>query len=92
MRFVVSALEALGGDVSVNLGRGEVGVTEKFLDAPQIGAGIKQVRGVAMPQLVRGQLRIEPGNLEVTLQPQLHDARRHRIRAMLIGEEDGHRA
>ncbi len=36
-------------------------VTEEFLDAAEIGAGIEQVRGEAVPELVRREIRIEPG-------------------------------
>ena len=40
MGLVVGAFEALGGEVGVNLSGGEVCVTEKFLDAAEIRAGV----------------------------------------------------
>ncbi len=43
------AIQALGGDVGVNFGRGYVGVAEHFLQAAQVGAMVEQVgcKGVA---------------------------------------------
>jgi len=57
--------------VGVYLGRDQVLVAEQFLDAAQIGSGIEHVGGVAMPQFVRGKVRIETGDGEVFFEAQL---------------------
>jgi len=54
MCLVVSTFEALRGDVSINLGGGEVRMTEELLNAAQVGASVQHVGGIAMPELVRG--------------------------------------
>jgi hypothetical protein len=43
MGLAIHALEALGREVGVDLGPGEVGVAQQFLHAPQIGPGVEQV-------------------------------------------------
>ena len=48
MRFLVDLLKPLRRDVGVNLCGGEVGVTEEFLHAAQVGAGVEHVRGEAV--------------------------------------------
>ena len=48
MRFIVSAFQALRGDVGVDLGCGQMGMAEQLLHAAQIRAGIEEVRGVAV--------------------------------------------
>ena len=53
MRCGVSFLEALDGDVRVNLRGRKAGVTEQRLHAAQIGAAIEHVGGKTMPQFVR---------------------------------------
>src|ERR671939_405978 len=42
---VVDRPEAVFGQVSVQLGRGHIGVTQQLLDGPQIGAPFQQVSG-----------------------------------------------
>ena len=46
--------EALDGDVGVDLGGGQVGVAQKFLHAPEVGAVVQKVGGEGVPQCVRG--------------------------------------
>ena len=67
MRGVVSPFQTLGCDVGINLRRGEMRVAQQFLDAPQIGAGVQQMRGVAVPELVRSEMRIQPGHNKIRL-------------------------
>ena len=78
MRRVVGPLEAFGGQVGIDLGRDQVGVAEQLLHAAQVRAGIQQMRGVAVPQLVRRQVRVQAGDGEVFLQAQLQVPRRDR--------------
>ena len=62
MRRVVGLLQPLGRHVRINLRRDEMRVAEQFLHAPQIRARVQQVRGVTVPELVRRQARIKPGD------------------------------
>ena len=52
MGFVVRLLQALGGHVGVDLGRGQVRVPEQFLHATQIRSRIQHMRRIAVPQFV----------------------------------------
>ena len=49
----------------VSLRSDEVRVAQQFLHAPQIRPRIQQVRGVAVPQLVRRERGIESGGGKV---------------------------
>src|SRR5262245_23213634 len=51
------------GHVGVELGRGEVGVAEHLLDAPQVGAALEQVRR----ERVAEEVRVDPARLEAGL-------------------------
>ena len=55
----------------------------------QVRAGIQEMRGVRMPQLVRREIVREPGEAEITFQHQLNSARRHarRDRALRLIDE-----
>ena len=68
MRRVVSLLQPLRRDVRVDLRRDEMRVAEQFLHAPQIRARVQQMRRVTVPQLVRRQTRIKPGDDEKLFQ------------------------
>ena len=81
MRRVVGALQPFGGDVGIDLGRDQVRVAEQLLHAAQVRAGVEQVRRVAVPQLVRCQVRIEAGEGEILLQAQLQVPRRDGVPA-----------
>ena len=52
MRRVVGGLQALDGDVCVDLSRREARVAEERLHAAQVRAGIEKVGGEAVPQFV----------------------------------------
>ncbi len=69
MRRVVGLLQPLGRDVRVNLRRDEVGMSEQLLHAAQVRARVEQMRRVAVPQLVRRESRIQPGNGQIFFQP-----------------------
>ena len=92
MRFVIGAFQSFGRDVSVNLRRGQVGMTQQFLDTAQVGALVQQMGGVTVPQFVRRKIGVETGDFQITFKADLDDARRERLDAMRRCEEDGHLA
>ena len=53
MKPGVKCLEAPAIDVGVELGRRDIGVAQHFLNAPQVGAVLQQVRRKGVPQRVR---------------------------------------
>ena len=53
MGTVVGTFNPLRGDVGINLGGREAGVTQETLDTAQVSAGIKKMGSKAMAQLVR---------------------------------------
>ena len=90
MGLVVGFFEALGGDVGVDLGRNEVGVAEKFLDAAEVGAGVEHMGGVAVAEFVGCEVRIEAGGGEMALKAELDEARIHGVGLVRVREENGH--
>ena len=88
MRRVVGALEALGGQVGIDLGRDQVGVAKQLLHAAQVRTSVQQMGRVAMPQLVRRQVRVQTGDGEVFLQAQLQVPWRDGRPLLCAGEED----
>ena len=66
--------QPLPGHVRVNLGGGNVGVAEQFLNHPQVGAVLEQVRGKAVPQHMRRDVANNPRGDEAFLEacPQRH--------------------
>ena len=54
--LAVGRLQALGGDVGVDLRGGRRGVAEDLLHAAQVGAALKQVRGGGVPDGVRARV------------------------------------
>lgn len=61
MSFVICRPDMLGGQVSIDLRRRDIGMPKQLLDRSQIGAAIQHVRGEAMPEGVRRHIAIEPG-------------------------------
>ena len=49
----MNRFESLLVDVGVNLGRGNIGVAEHFLDDAQVGAVAEQMRGETVPEQMR---------------------------------------
>ena len=88
MRRVVGLLQPLGRHVRINLRRDEMRVAEQFLHAPQIRARVQQVCGVTVPQLVRRQVRIKPGDDQVLLQPPLKLDRLERSGLFRVRKKD----
>ena len=78
MRRVVGFFQSLGRDVRINLRRGQVRVTEQFLHAAQIRAGVQQMRRITMPQFVWREARIKPGDDQIIFQPARKLERRKR--------------
>ena len=74
--LVVTIAEALRGHVRVHLRGGQAAVSQKFLDAADVGAGVEQVRGETVPQRVRAGARIESGLGEILFQQSANAARR----------------
>ena len=50
-------------EVEIHRGVREVGVAEEQLNGPQIRPGLEQVRGVGVPQRVRGDALVDAGLL-----------------------------
>ena len=54
-------LQAVAVHVSVDLGGGDGGMAEQFLDHAQVGAGMEHMRGERMAQRVGGDPLLDPG-------------------------------
>jgi hypothetical protein len=63
--LAVGFLQALDGNVGVDLGGGNAGVTEQGLDAAEVGAGVEHVGGKGMAQLVGADADGDAGVAEV---------------------------
>jgi len=75
--------------VCVHLSGSKVGVTEKLLNASEIGACIEHMSGVTVPEFMRRELWIETSHREVLLQSEL-DIARVKWRAFFgVREESG---
>ena len=72
--------EALLIDVGVNLRRGNIRVTEHFLDDPQIGSVAQQVRGERMSKQMRINIKVDSSALRAAFH-NLPDAHRCELRA-----------
>lgn len=87
---IVGLLEAIGGDVRVNLGGDEVSVAEKFLHAPKVRAGIEHVSGVAVAKFVWRELGIETAGFEIALEAELDQTGIHGPGTLSASKEHGH--
>ncbi len=87
MGLAVGFLEALDGDVGVDLGGGDAGVAEEFLDAAEIGAGVEHVSGEGVAELVGADVDGDAGVAEVFLE-EFADADAGEACAAL-GDEEG---
>jgi len=54
MKFPVDFAQAAAGDVGIDFGGADAGVTEQFLDDAQVGAMFQEVRGEAVAKHVWG--------------------------------------
>src|SRR5205823_13990192 len=77
MKFPMHRFQALLIDVGINLGRGDVGMAEHFLDDAQIGAITEQVRGKTVSQEMRVNVRCQAGFFGVFLHTLPDAHRRH---------------
>ena len=68
MGVVVGSLQPFHGDVRVNLCGGKGGVTEKGLDAAEVGPGIEHVCGETVAELVRGDVEWNACVVEIALE------------------------
>src|SRR5438128_1760057 len=75
MSLIIGTIQAISGDVCVNLRSDQMSVAEQFLHASQIGPGIEQMCGVAMAELMRRDLRVQAGDFKVAFQARLDEAR-----------------
>ena len=57
----MDGFEAFAGDVGVHFGRRDAGVAEQFLNDPQVGAVLEQVRRETVPQHVRRDISLDAG-------------------------------
>src|SRR4051812_46659756 len=67
MRPEVDVLQALGRQVRVDLGGGNVGVAEHLLHRPQVATAGEQMRGERVAQRVRTHLALQPRRTGVAL-------------------------
>jgi hypothetical protein len=67
MKLPVDRLEPVAVHVRVVLRGADAGVAEQLLDRAQVGAAGQEVRGKAVPQRVRADLRVEPRPRRVLL-------------------------
>src|SRR3954470_21379917 len=67
VRVEVDVLEAVGREVRVELGRGDVRVAEHLLQRAQVAAAGQQVRGEGVTQRVRAHPVRQPGSGGVAL-------------------------
>ena len=74
MRLVIDCFHPFGADVCIDLRRTEVGMTEQFLNAAEIGSGIQQMGGERMAQFVRRHIHRKPGGAEIQLEIALKGA------------------
>ena len=61
MKLLVDLLQSPVVDVGINLGGGNVGVPEKFLDHPQISSVLEEVGGKGVAQEVWVDVLFESG-------------------------------
>ena len=90
MGFFIDPLHVFGADVRVNLRGAEVLVAEQRLDAPQVRAGVQQMRRERVAEFVRGQVGRESGLREVELEEPL-ERTRGEATAELVQEDGGAR-
>src|SRR5689334_20618809 len=66
METFVDLKQAAAGDVSINLGRANAGMTEQFLDDAQICTVLEQVRGETVPQHMRCYIALDASEPDAT--------------------------
>ena len=76
MGFGVDLTEPLDADMGIDLGGAQIFMTQKLLDAPQIGTGIQQMCGKGVAQFMGRKIRGQSGKDQIFLQIALIGARR----------------
>ena len=61
MKLSMDSFQALLIDMGINLRRGDIGVTEHFLDDAQVGAVAQQMRRKTVPQQMRVNIFFQSG-------------------------------
>ena len=57
----MDSLQPVVVDVGIDLRRRDIGVAEHFLNRPQVGPPLQQMRREAVPQRVRREALADPG-------------------------------
>ena len=61
MKLSMDSFQALLIDMGINLRRGDIGVTEHFLNDAQVGAVAQQMGGKTVSQQMRINIYFQPG-------------------------------
>ena len=72
VKLTVHLLQTALVHMGVNLGRGDVGMAEHFLNYPQVGPMIQEVRGKGMPQQMRMDVLLDPSGPSALFDDLLH--------------------
>ena len=67
MKFVMYFLEVRVGDMGVDLGSGDIGVSKHGLNGADVGAIHQEIGGEAMSQSVRGNMFGDTGKFGIFL-------------------------
>lgn len=78
MVLLMQAFQALTGYMGIDLGCGEITMTQQHLHHSQICAMIQQVSSKGMPQGVRRKMLVYPGSGRMLLNPIPEGLPRHR--------------
>lgn len=84
--LVVDFAEAAAGEVGVDLGGGEAGVAEQFLDGAQVGARFEQVGGEGVPEGVGADAVLGASAQQVAMDDATDAPRRKRATASVEEE------
>ena len=76
VRLLIHGFEPGQIKMRISLGRAEIGMTQQFLNGPQIGPGLKQVRREGMPQGVWADALSDGGTPDRLPDDAIHAARR----------------
>ena len=68
MSLMIYIEQPLPRDVGVDLGRGQISVSEQFLDAAEVGTAVQQVGREAVPEGMRAGGIVESGRDQMILE------------------------
>lgn len=68
MEFIINLFQPFPADMGINLGRGNLAVTQKHLHRPEVCSMLQEMRGKRMPEDVRMKFLFKPGFLPVGFQ------------------------